>query len=332
MFVCWSFQGNHNHLMGQQIRPVAPNQQYSSMQPTQASSGAFTALGTFAVLIVQHSLKPRDNNPVVSCFSLQNISQGYTPYGPHMGTHPSQAAGIVSNSYNNQGFGGGHPGPNPGMVDSLRQMQQRPSGYVHQQASGAYGHTMQNTQRSVTDLFKILWLGLSTSPKIIRIGIINHHKLSVLPYLFSNILPHNPNWKQCKTNQLIFHHLSQILPSAHAAGAYDARPGSRSHGTAGHAPQHEAQSDDGPAAAATTTSPAATTADDKTASSSPSAYMYTPRVDHIVGMHRYHFFQNEADTDAFICGTRHYRYQYQYLYFTAFVIFKYIRQRNRKKI
>lgn len=70
MFVCWSFQGNHNHLMGQQIRPVAPNQQYSSMQPTQASSGAFTALGTFAVLIVQHSLKPRDNNPVVSCFSL----------------------------------------------------------------------------------------------------------------------------------------------------------------------------------------------------------------------------------------------------------------------
>lgn len=44
MFVCWSFQGNHNHLMGQQIRPVAPNQQYSSMQPTQASSYAFTAI------------------------------------------------------------------------------------------------------------------------------------------------------------------------------------------------------------------------------------------------------------------------------------------------
>uniref|UniRef100_A0A8C1JB92 Mediator complex subunit 12 n=1 Tax=Cyprinus carpio TaxID=7962 RepID=A0A8C1JB92_CYPCA len=71
-----------------------------------------------------------------------NISQGYTTYG--------------------------HPGTNPAMVDPLRQMQPRPSGYVHQQAPAAYAHTVPNTQRSVTD--KSAWLGpgFSTSPKIIR--------------------------------------------------------------------------------------------------------------------------------------------------------------------
>uniref|UniRef100_A0A8C1ZUI8 Mediator complex subunit 12 n=1 Tax=Cyprinus carpio TaxID=7962 RepID=A0A8C1ZUI8_CYPCA len=109
-----------------------------------------------------HSLKPGDNSP---CFCLQNISQGYTTYGSHMGMqpHPSQPGGIVSASYVNQGFQGGHPGTNPAMVDSLRQMQQRPSGYVHQQAPAAFAHSMQNTQRSVTD--KTAWMspGPSTS-------------------------------------------------------------------------------------------------------------------------------------------------------------------------
>uniref|UniRef100_A0A8C7UTP6 Mediator complex subunit 12 n=1 Tax=Oncorhynchus mykiss TaxID=8022 RepID=A0A8C7UTP6_ONCMY len=77
-----------------------------------------------------------------------NISQGYTTYGSHMGMqpHPSQVGGIVPPSYGNQGFQGSHPGANLGVVDSLRQMVQRPSGYVHQQAPG-YSHTMQNTQR-----------------------------------------------------------------------------------------------------------------------------------------------------------------------------------------
>uniref|UniRef100_A0A9J8AS79 Mediator complex subunit 12 n=1 Tax=Cyprinus carpio carpio TaxID=630221 RepID=A0A9J8AS79_CYPCA len=99
-----------------------------------------------------------------------NISQGYTTYGSHMGMqpHPSQPGGIGPASYGNQGFQGGHPGTNPAMVDPLRQMQPRPSGYVHQQAPAAYAHTVPNTQRSVTD--KSAWLGpgFSTSPKIIR--------------------------------------------------------------------------------------------------------------------------------------------------------------------
>uniref|UniRef100_A0A671WEU2 Mediator complex subunit 12 n=1 Tax=Sparus aurata TaxID=8175 RepID=A0A671WEU2_SPAAU len=99
-------------MIGQQIRPITPNQPYTSMQPS------------------------------------QNISQGYTSYGSHMGMqpHPSQGGGIGPSSYGNQNFQGAHPGANPAVVDPLRQMQQRPSGYVHQQAPG-YAHNMQNTQR-----------------------------------------------------------------------------------------------------------------------------------------------------------------------------------------
>uniref|UniRef100_A0A8B9R9K9 Mediator complex subunit 12 n=1 Tax=Astyanax mexicanus TaxID=7994 RepID=A0A8B9R9K9_ASTMX len=82
-------------------------------------------------------------------FSFQNISQqGYTSYGSHMvmQPHPSQTGAIVPSQYGNQAFQGAHPGTNPGVVDPLRQMP-RPSGYVHQQASSAYG--MQNTQRYI---------------------------------------------------------------------------------------------------------------------------------------------------------------------------------------
>uniref|UniRef100_A0A7N6AXK2 Mediator complex subunit Med12 domain-containing protein n=1 Tax=Anabas testudineus TaxID=64144 RepID=A0A7N6AXK2_ANATE len=87
---------------------------------------------------------------IIHVVSVQNISQGYTTYATHMGMqqHPSQGGGIVSSSYGNQNFQGTHPGANPAVVDPLRQMQQRPSGYVHQQAPG-YAHNMQNAQRSV---------------------------------------------------------------------------------------------------------------------------------------------------------------------------------------
>lgn len=83
---------------------------------------------------------------------ILSFVQGYTSYGPHMGMqpHPSQAAGMGPNSYGNLGFQGAHPGTSTVMVDPLRQMQQRPSGYVHQQAPAAYAHTMQNAQRWVT--------------------------------------------------------------------------------------------------------------------------------------------------------------------------------------
>lgn len=86
---------------------------------------------------------------ITNIVSIQSISQGYTTYGSHMGMqqHPSQGGGIVSSSYGNPNFQGTHPGANPGVVDPLRQMQQRPSGYIHQQAS-SYAHNMQNTQRS----------------------------------------------------------------------------------------------------------------------------------------------------------------------------------------
>uniref|UniRef100_A0A8C7IAH1 Mediator complex subunit 12 n=1 Tax=Oncorhynchus kisutch TaxID=8019 RepID=A0A8C7IAH1_ONCKI len=85
-------------MIGPQMRQMTPNQQYSSMQP----------------------------------------SQGYTTYGSHIGMqpHPSQAGGIVPPSYGNQGFQGSHPGANPAVVDSLRQrpsgyVHQQAPGYSH---------------------------------------------------------------------------------------------------------------------------------------------------------------------------------------------------------
>uniref|UniRef100_A0A3B4Z6C5 Mediator complex subunit 12 n=1 Tax=Stegastes partitus TaxID=144197 RepID=A0A3B4Z6C5_9TELE len=104
--------------------------------------------------ILRHQLQVR----LVSQSTLtdQNISQGYTTYGSHMGMqqHPSQGGGIGPSSYGNQNFQGTHPGANPAVVDPLRQMQQKPSGYVHQHAPG-YAHNMQNTQRSTqTEKFR----------------------------------------------------------------------------------------------------------------------------------------------------------------------------------
>lgn len=81
--------------------------------------------------------------------SFLPLFQGYTSYGPHMGMqpHPSQTGGMGPTTYSNLAFQGAHPGTNTGMVDPLRQMQPRPSGYVHQQAPAGYAHTMQNAQR-----------------------------------------------------------------------------------------------------------------------------------------------------------------------------------------
>lgn len=83
-------------------------------------------------------------------FAFQNLSQGYTTFGSHMGMqqHPSQGGGMAPSSYGNQNFQGTHPANNSAVVDPHRQLQQRPSGYVHQQAPG-YPHNMQNTQRFV---------------------------------------------------------------------------------------------------------------------------------------------------------------------------------------
>uniref|UniRef100_A0A8B9CSC1 Mediator complex subunit 12 n=1 Tax=Anser brachyrhynchus TaxID=132585 RepID=A0A8B9CSC1_9AVES len=76
------------------------------------------------------------------------LSAGYTSYVSHIGLqqHPSQSGTMVPPTYSGQPYQNSHPSSNPALVDPVRQMQQRPSGYVHQQAPG-YGHTLGNTQR-----------------------------------------------------------------------------------------------------------------------------------------------------------------------------------------
>uniref|UniRef100_A0A8C3SUD0 Mediator complex subunit 12 n=1 Tax=Chelydra serpentina TaxID=8475 RepID=A0A8C3SUD0_CHESE len=62
--------------------------------------------------------------------------QGYTPYVSHIGLqqHPPQSSTMVPPTYSSQPYQNSHPSSNPALVDPVRQMQQRPSGYVHQQA------------------------------------------------------------------------------------------------------------------------------------------------------------------------------------------------------
>uniref|UniRef100_A0A8C3JGR0 Mediator complex subunit 12 n=1 Tax=Calidris pygmaea TaxID=425635 RepID=A0A8C3JGR0_9CHAR len=76
-------------------------------------------------------------------FELSVSFQGYTPYVSHIGLqqHPSQSGTMVPPTYSGQPYQNSHPSSNPALVDPVRQMQQRPSGYVHQQAPG-YGHTL----------------------------------------------------------------------------------------------------------------------------------------------------------------------------------------------
>ncbi|EMP39170.1 Mediator of RNA polymerase II transcription subunit 12 [Chelonia mydas] len=85
--------------------------------------------------------------PTPSYGALQP-SQGYTPYVSHIGLqqHPPQSSTMVPPTYSSQPYQNSHPSSNPALVDPVRQMQQRPSGYVHQQAPG-YGHALGNTQR-----------------------------------------------------------------------------------------------------------------------------------------------------------------------------------------
>uniref|UniRef100_A0A4W6BW58 Mediator complex subunit 12 n=1 Tax=Lates calcarifer TaxID=8187 RepID=A0A4W6BW58_LATCA len=119
----------------------ARNQQINKMMPTRPSypgmmPGMQGNMPGMMGLDKQYPMgyKPQPSMPQSQILRQQlqvrlNISQGYTPYASHLGMqqHPSQGA-------------------NPAVVDPLRQMQQRPSGYVHQQAPG-YAHNMQNTQR-----------------------------------------------------------------------------------------------------------------------------------------------------------------------------------------
>ena len=74
--------------------------------------------------------------------------QGYTPYVSHVGLqqHTGPAGTMVPPSYSSQPYQSTHPSTNPTLVDPTRHLQQRPSGYVHQQAP-TYGHGLTSTQR-----------------------------------------------------------------------------------------------------------------------------------------------------------------------------------------
>uniref|UniRef100_A0A8C9L7X1 Mediator complex subunit 12 n=1 Tax=Pavo cristatus TaxID=9049 RepID=A0A8C9L7X1_PAVCR len=101
-----------------------------------------------AKLVCQSCALGRPHSTASPSCLLRVSTPGYTPYVSHIGLqqHPSQSGTMVPPTYSGQPYQNSHPSSNPALVDPVRQMQQRPSGYVHQQAPG-YGHTLGNTQR-----------------------------------------------------------------------------------------------------------------------------------------------------------------------------------------
>ncbi|XP_078266596.1 mediator of RNA polymerase II transcription subunit 12-like protein isoform X3 [Rhinoraja longicauda] len=73
----------------------------------------------------------------------QALPHGYTAYSTQMSLQ-QQAGNMLSPSYSAKPYQAAHS--NPGLMDRIRQMQQQPSGYIHQQAS-PYPPNLQGTQR-----------------------------------------------------------------------------------------------------------------------------------------------------------------------------------------
>ncbi|KAM6443081.1 mediator of RNA polymerase II transcription subunit 12-like protein isoform 2-T2 [Liasis olivaceus] len=77
----------------------------------------------------------------------QTIPHGYTMYSTQMSLQSQQTGGIVlSPTYNPRSFQATHS--SPVLMERLRQMQQQPSGYIHQQAA-AYLQPLAGNQRSI---------------------------------------------------------------------------------------------------------------------------------------------------------------------------------------
>ncbi|GCB73574.1 hypothetical protein scyTo_0002654 [Scyliorhinus torazame] len=74
----------------------------------------------------------------------QALPHGYTAYSTQMPLQQQAGNGMLSPSYSARPYQAAHS--NPALVDRIRQMQQQPSGYIHQQAS-PYPPNLQGTQR-----------------------------------------------------------------------------------------------------------------------------------------------------------------------------------------
>ncbi|XP_034988306.2 mediator of RNA polymerase II transcription subunit 12-like protein isoform X3 [Zootoca vivipara] len=75
----------------------------------------------------------------------QTIPHGYTMYSTQMPLQSQQAGGIIlSPTYNSRAYQAAHL--NPALMERLRQTQQQPSGYIHQQAA-AYPQPLTGNQR-----------------------------------------------------------------------------------------------------------------------------------------------------------------------------------------
>lgn len=124
-------------MLGQSsVHQMTPSSSYG-LQTSQVSAWDYCHQGEGSKLL--SSLMPQLSSPSL---------QGYTSYVSHVGLqqHTGPAGTMVPPSYSSQPYQSTHPSTNPTLVDPTRHLQQRPSGYVHQQAP-TYGHGLTSTQR-----------------------------------------------------------------------------------------------------------------------------------------------------------------------------------------
>uniref|UniRef100_A0A670IRE9 Mediator complex subunit 12L n=1 Tax=Podarcis muralis TaxID=64176 RepID=A0A670IRE9_PODMU len=104
----------------------------------------------------------------LACFLVQTIPHGYTMYSTQMPLQSQQAGGIVlSPTYNSRAYQAAHL--NPALMERLRQTQQQPSGYIHQQA--ALGPQICTVRSEATGNQSDGLLGSGASP-------LEHHQMS----------------------------------------------------------------------------------------------------------------------------------------------------------
>ncbi|XP_041119230.1 mediator of RNA polymerase II transcription subunit 12-like protein isoform X13 [Polyodon spathula] len=97
-----------------------------------------------AALYTQQVRPPTQLHQFPGMQQPQNISHGYTTYSTHMPLQQQASHGGLSPNYNARAYQIVHS--NPALLDQLRQIQQHPSGYIHQQGA-AFPASLPFTQR-----------------------------------------------------------------------------------------------------------------------------------------------------------------------------------------
>ncbi|MGH0165053.1 UNVERIFIED_CONTAM: hypothetical protein FKN15_004543 [Acipenser sinensis] len=122
-------------LYTQQVQPPSQLPQFPGMEQPQASNKGQTVDQTalYTPQVQPPSQLPQFPGMEQPQASNKNSSHGYTTYSTHMPLQQQASHAGLSPNYNVRAYQIVHS--NPALLDQLRQIQQQPSGYIHQQAA-----------------------------------------------------------------------------------------------------------------------------------------------------------------------------------------------------